>query len=89
MVVCRDPLRCGTPEGHSLSPNVRINSQPTPRLVESALRRRGLAAQLRLGTRTSEQRGLNAHAWVELEGVALAQSNLVHTPFPPLDATPR
>lgn len=41
------------------------------------LRRRGLPAQLRIGTLGSGA-SFTAHAWVELEGVALAQPDLQH-----------
>ena len=44
------------------------------------LRRRGLDPQLKLGVR--KQDGIfDAHAWVELEGVALAQTDRAHHPF--------
>lgn len=44
------------------------------------LRRRGLSPQLRIGTLGSGA-AFSAHAWVELDGVALAQSDLQHRPF--------
>lgn len=44
------------------------------------LRRQGLAPQLRLGTRGTGTE-FAAHAWVELEGVALGQGELAHRPF--------
>ncbi len=44
------------------------------------LRRRGLDPQLKLGVRTQDG-VFDAHAWVELEGVALAQHDLAHHPF--------
>ena len=44
------------------------------------LRRRGLDPQLILGVRTQDG-VFDAHAWVELEGVALAQHDLAHHPF--------
>ena len=44
------------------------------------LRRRGLAPQLRIGTLGSGET-FAAHAWVELDGVALAQRDLLHRPF--------
>jgi len=44
------------------------------------LRRSGLAPQLRIGTLGSGET-FAAHAWVELDGVALAQSDLKHRSF--------
>jgi hypothetical protein len=44
------------------------------------LRRRGLSPQLRIGTLGSGDT-FAAHAWVELESVALAQRELQHRPF--------
>lgn len=44
------------------------------------LRRRGLSPQLRIGTLGSGAT-FAAHAWVELDGVALAQPDLQHRPF--------
>lgn len=41
------------------------------------LRRQGLSPQLRLGTLGGGEQ-FTAHAWVELEGVALAQRELAH-----------
>lgn len=49
--------------------------------VEYCLRRDGLPAQLRLGTRKSQDGRMQAHAWVELDGVALAQRHLSHLPI--------
>ena len=54
-------------------------------LVQCWLRRRGLAAQLRLGALKNVDGTLNAHAWVELNGVALAQPALCHEAFPGLE----
>jgi len=42
--------------------------------VQWWLRRRGLPARLRIGARRTGD-GLDAHAWVELAGVPLAQGN--------------
>lgn len=53
-------------------------------LVYWLLRRRGLAPELKIGVR-KEQSAFDAHAWVELRGVALGQTNLVHSPFPDRD----
>lgn len=50
-------------------------------LVEYLLLRRGLTPVLRLGARRLEGR-FEAHAWVELEGRALAQAGLDYSPFP-------
>jgi len=44
------------------------------------LRRRGLSPQLRIGTLGSGDT-FTAHAWVELDGVALAQPDLQHRAF--------
>jgi hypothetical protein len=44
------------------------------------LRRRGLPAQFRIGTIGSGE-SFAAHAWVELDGVALAQPELPHHSF--------
>lgn len=49
-------------------------------VVRAWLRRRGLNAQLRLGVRKSNG-VMDAHAWVELDGVPLAQANLDHGAF--------
>lgn len=49
-------------------------------LVHWLLRRRGLAPDLKLGVRRAAD-ALDAHAWVELQGVALAQPGLRHAPF--------
>jgi hypothetical protein len=49
-------------------------------LVYWLLRRRGLNPDIKLGVRKHD--GIfDAHAWVELDGVALAQSDPVHQPF--------
>ena len=50
-------------------------------LVHGLLRRRGLRPELKLGVRR-EGDGIEAHAWVELEGHALAQQVLDYSPFP-------
>lgn len=50
-------------------------------VVEQWLRRRGLPAQLKIGVRKVEGAALDAHAWVELDGVALAQGVLQHHPM--------
>lgn len=44
------------------------------------LRRRGLPAQLRIGTSGSGT-SFAAHAWVELDGIALAQADLPYRSF--------
>ncbi len=48
--------------------------------VQWWLRRDGLPAQLRIGARKQGD-VVDAHAWVELEGVALAQPNLAYHAF--------
>lgn len=50
-------------------------------LVYWLLRRRGLAPELKIGVRKHGQR-VDAHAWVELEGTALAPAEITHRPFP-------
>ena len=54
-------------------------------LVQCLLLRRGLPAQLRIGALKNADGTPNAHAWVELEGIALAQPDLRHEAFPGLD----
>ena len=49
-------------------------------LVHFLLRRRGLASALKIGVRKQAE-AFDAHAWVELQGVALGQQDLVHSPF--------
>ena len=50
-------------------------------LVYWLLRRRGLVPELKIGVRKHGQR-VDAHAWVELEGTALAPAEITHRPFP-------
>ncbi|MEO5595972.1 MAG: lasso peptide biosynthesis B2 protein [Lysobacteraceae bacterium] len=50
-------------------------------LLQWLLRRRGLDAQLRIGVRKNNA-ALDAHAWVELDGVALGEPDLAHAKFP-------
>jgi hypothetical protein len=49
-------------------------------LVQWWLRRDGLDARLKIGSRLQVGQ-FDAHAWVELEGKALAQDGLYHQPF--------
>lgn len=49
-------------------------------LVYGLLRARGLSPDLAIGTRRKGE-ALDAHAWVELAGIALAQRNLAHQRF--------
>ena len=49
-------------------------------VVQWWLRREGLPAQLRIGAQRGEE-GLQAHAWVELEGMALAQGDSLPPAF--------
>jgi hypothetical protein len=49
-------------------------------VVRAWLRRRGLDAQLKIGVRKNGA-VMDAHAWVELDGVPLAQPNLDHAAF--------
>ncbi len=51
-------------------------------LVQHRLRRRGLPVELRIGARKNAGGALDAHAWVELEGVALGQRELGYLSFP-------
>jgi len=53
-------------------------------LVYGWLRRRGFAPELVLGVRKQES-AFDAHAWVELEGRALGQSEIVHAPLRQVD----
>jgi hypothetical protein len=55
-------------------------------LVHFLLRRRGLAPEFKLGVRKQEG-SFDAHAWVELQGVALGQADLAHVPFSELGWT--
>ena len=50
-------------------------------LVYWLLRRRGLAPELKIGVRKQDA-VVDAHAWVELEGRALAPADITHRPFP-------
>lgn len=49
-------------------------------LVYWRLRRQGFAPSLQIGARRQEG-AFDAHAWVELQGEALAQPRLSHVPF--------
>jgi len=49
-------------------------------LIYWALRRRGFAPDLKIGVRKQGD-AFDAHAWVELEGHALGQASLAHSPF--------
>ncbi len=49
-------------------------------LLDWLLRRRGLQPTLQLGVRKRDGK-FDAHAWVELEGIALGQAALEHQPF--------
>ena len=49
-------------------------------LVHWLLRRRGFSPELKLGVRKQAD-AFDAHAWVELQGVALGQGELTHVPF--------
>ena len=54
-------------------------------LVQHRLRQRGLPAQLRIGARKNTDGALEAHAWVELDGVALGQQDSGYAPFGDMD----
>lgn len=54
---------------------------PQALAVYGAIRRRGLAPSLQIGVRKLEG-NFEAHAWVELAGIALAQPDLDHKPLP-------
>jgi hypothetical protein len=49
-------------------------------LVYWLLRRRGSSPELKIGMR-SQDGVMDGHAWVELQGIALNQSNLTHVAF--------
>lgn len=53
---------------------------PQALLVNARLRQRGFPSELQFGVRRRGNR-LDAHAWVELAGVALAQSEPSHAPL--------
>ena len=53
---------------------------PQALAVHAVLRRRGLDPELKIGVRKGEA-GFEAHAWVELAGLPLAQPGLDHQPF--------
>ena len=58
-------------------------------VVQGWLLRRGLPAELKLGARKPADGNVDAHAWVELNGKALAQADLRHTSFSGLDRLSR
>lgn len=51
--------------------------------VYGLLRRRGLQPELKLGVDRMPGRAIDMHAWVELDGVPLAQPHLRHREFQP------
>lgn len=53
---------------------------PQALAVQALLGGRGLGSELKLGVRKSRGR-IEAHAWVELAGIALAQAGLDHQPL--------
>lgn len=55
--------------------------------VQWWLRRRGLSAQLRIGAQRAGDT-LDAHAWVELDGVPLGQTRPLPPAFPSIDIGP-
>lgn len=59
---------------------VMANCLPQSLLVYWLLRRRGWLPEIRIGVRKQDGE-MGAHAWVELDGVALAQRELAHQPF--------
>lgn len=56
-------------------------------LLQWMLRRRGVHGSLQIGALKTPEGTLDAHAWVELDGVALGQPNLAHSSFPGFDTT--
>lgn len=52
-------------------------------LVHWQLRLRGVSPQLKIGLRPQSGQRPDAHAWVELDGVALGQDQLSHHAFMP------
>lgn len=59
---------------------VALGCLPQSLLLHRRLRARGLDSSLRIGVRRDAS-GFAAHAWVELDGIALGQSQLDHLPF--------
>lgn len=49
-------------------------------LIYWLLRRRGFSPDFRIGVR-KQAAILDAHAWIELEGRALGQASILHSPF--------
>ena len=67
----------------------RATCLPQALAVYGAIRRRGLTPVIQIGVR-KHNGSFEAHAWVELAGIALAQNDLNHTPLPlPGDDPPR
>ncbi len=58
-------------------------------LVQHYLRHQGLSAQLRIGAMKTSTGDLQFHAWVELNGVALAQGELLYAPLREVPTPPR
>ena len=54
-------------------------------LVQYLLRRQGLSARLRIGAIKNTDSSIQAHAWTELDGIALGQRDFGHSPFPGTD----
>jgi hypothetical protein len=61
---------------------------PQALLVQYRLRRRGLSTELRIGATNRTTQTIEAHAWVELDGVPLGQRDLGFIAFPGLDRLP-
>lgn len=67
---------------------VKATCLPRALVVHGTLLRRGLQPDLKLGVRR-QPGGIEAHAWVELEGQPLAQTDLDYAAFgPPPAASP-
>jgi len=65
---------------------IRLNCLPTSLALWWLLRRQGIGADLRIGV-TPRSGGLEAHAWVELQGVPLNDQDDVHERFAPFPVT--
>lgn len=60
---------------------VRANCLPQALLLIRMLGKLGIDAELHLGVRKSETAGIEAHAWVTLDGAELGSGAMGHQPF--------
>ncbi len=93
-----DPRRSSPPLTTGLSPQttarlVRIAAEhglyrakclEQSLVLRRLLQRQGIDARIVFGARKEEEQ-MQAHAWVEVNGVALSEDNGVHQDFSPLD----